>query len=110
MAAKRNVYIMSAAKENHLFLISPSGRIKFDRQDDYYSNWRDKSWFIKGLAPNYRYWYPTKNWKEMKAAMDRGEVLKGVLFDVDHGTMRMWGNYNTVKIWKEKVNKMATWK
>ena len=106
MAAKRNVYIMSAAKENHLFLISPSGII-----NDYYNNWRDKSWFIKGLAPNYRYWYPTKNWKEMKAAMDRGEVLKGVLFDVDHGTVRMWGNYIHISLCSHLVHLFVfSWK
>jgi hypothetical protein len=87
---------------NSVYLVSPSGRIKYDRPDDYDSNWRDKSWYVYGMAPNYRYRSPTMTWKEMRKRLDRGEVLEGVLFDVDHGTIRMWGNDSDVKIFKEQ--------
>ncbi len=100
MSTRRHVYRMTSMGDYKYYLISPSGRIKNDERDDDYNNWKRDTWKVKGIAPDYRYRYPTKRWKEMKQALDRGEIIKGVLFDIDHGTERMWGNGRTVKIQK----------
>lgn len=47
-----------------------------------------------------------KKWTQIKRELDKGKIVKGYLYDVDHGTRRFWGGsyagkIPTVTLWKE---------
>ena len=49
-------------------------------------------WEVLGLAHHHWCNSPTWRWPELRAMLDDGQEIKGWLFDLDHGTVRCWGN------------------
>ena len=69
------------------YTITPEGYIMSD-------HWRQpsKQWVILGVAHHHWCNSPTWRWPELRAMLDAGQEVKGWVFDVDHGTVRSWGN------------------
>ncbi len=48
-----------------------------------------ETWRLSGIALRWNS-YPL-NWEFIKKQLDNGEVIEGYVYDIDHGTTRMWG-------------------
>ena len=63
-----------------------------------------RNWRVYGLSFHHWRRSPDLLWSEIKAKLDKGEgIPEGYLWDVDHGTTRLWGGSYFGKVPKAQI-------
>jgi len=69
-----------------------------------YSHWQHSaSWVLLGMSNHHWCTSPTIRWPELQVMLDRGESVRGYIWDVDHGTTRQWGSARKCTIHKTEM-------
>lgn len=79
--------------QGHDFLVNEAGNISRGGTEP------SGQWNMLGVSTHHWHGHPTLDWPEIKAKCDRGETVRGYVWDVDHGTTRLWGG-RKCDIWR----------
>lgn len=79
-----------AGKINFYTLYGRGTWYKINSKGEFFVNGKaSKTWKIYGVAQRWN-GRPIP-WKSIKIKLDKGQSVKGYLYDIDHGTTRFWG-------------------
>ena len=78
-----------------------SGRGEYYDIDGYGRIRGSKDWRVYGVAKRWN--GKPELWKDIKKQLDKGEAVVGYFYDIDHGTVRMWGGSYAGKLPKVKI-------
>ncbi len=98
MPKKKNRYEMFA--RGSWYRITPKGYIGIGDVKP------TNTWKVYGISKHHMKRSPDYKWDEIKKMLDSGKSIEGYFWDVDHGTVRLWGGSWAGKIPKAKLKKV----